>query len=125
MDQTPGKGTSTSATPWGEGRIAFLAHKADIEARIEQGWPLAKIYKEFQDQLAGLSYPGFTRCIRHYAESAAPAKKARKPQTVTPPEKKALASPAISQPEPVSPGESLPKPFFQKGDRVPDIEKLI
>ena len=116
MDKTPGK----ESTPWGEGRIVFLAHKADIQARINEGWPLSKIYKEYQSKLGGLSYPGFTRSVRQYLEVATEKKK-------NGPEKKPVYAAQIREamPSASQSSHSGPQPFFQKGDRAPSAENLI
>lgn len=113
MDKTPEKNIGKSPVAWGEGRIAFLAHKADIEEKINLGWPLAKIYRDFEGKLLGLSYPGFSRAVRQYLGVS-------KPKKMTPQPK-----PIIERKEPAPPQKTSHMPFFQKGDREPNPDNLI
>ena len=114
MDKTPENNIGKSPVAWGEGRIAFLAHKADIQEKINLGWPLAKIYRDFQDRLIGLSYPGFSRAVREYLGVSKPRNtKATIPAMAT------LEKKEISQ------KTAPPMSFFQKGDREPNPDNLI
>lgn len=44
----------------GVGRVAFIAHLAEITAELDAGWPIKAVYKNRKDRL-GMSYTQFTR----------------------------------------------------------------
>lgn len=114
------------SVPWGEGRIAFMACKNEIEARLNEGWPAVKVYNDIKDKLNGLSYPGFTRSIRRYILGTEPLLK--KKATENPAEFSPFEMENISpQPSPAFTAFSAvpPKRFFQKPDTIPDPSKLI
>lgn len=46
----------------GVGRVAFLAHRAEIEAELEAGWPIKAVYEKRADKL-GISYQQFARYV--------------------------------------------------------------
>jgi hypothetical protein len=60
MSETP----KHSRTPWGDGRVAFRAHSAEIRAKINLGWPRSRVWREFQDRLGGLSISQFNRYVQ-------------------------------------------------------------
>lgn len=75
----------TDRTPWGDGRVAFRAHSAEILARIALGWPRSRVWREFRDRLGGLSSSQFNRYVQ-----AALADPETAPTTVKPPAPSAL-----------------------------------
>ena len=60
----------------GTARVAFLAHRAEIEAELEAGWPMKAVYQKRSEKL-GMSYQQFARyvnsVIRAAQQSAPPA----------------------------------------------------
>jgi|SRR5687768_6554806 len=49
----------------GTGRVAFLARKEEIKARIEAGYTMITVYEEHQKQL-GISYGQFVNYVNRY-----------------------------------------------------------
>lgn len=52
----------------GAGRVAFLARKDAIAAKIEAGYPLLMIYREYQ-KLLPIGYAQFANYVRKYLKS--------------------------------------------------------
>jgi len=46
----------------GVGRVAFIAHLAEITAELDAGWPIKAVYENRRDRL-GMSYAQFTRYV--------------------------------------------------------------
>jgi hypothetical protein len=46
----------------GVGRLAFIAHLADITAELDAGWPIKAVYENRKERL-GMSYAQFTRYV--------------------------------------------------------------
>ncbi len=44
----------------GVGRVAFVAHLAEITAELDAGWPIKAVYENRKERL-GMSYAQFTR----------------------------------------------------------------
>lgn len=59
----------TGRTPWGMGRVAFLANISQFKEKVSSGWPLMQIYKDHQQNLRGISYAQFTHYVRKYIHS--------------------------------------------------------
>lgn len=57
------------------GRVAFIAHRAEIEAEINAGWPLKGSYEKRQDQL-GITYPQFVKYVHAIIIGKGAAKRA-------------------------------------------------
>jgi hypothetical protein len=53
-------------TAWGDGRVAFRAHSAEILEKIALGWPRSRIWREYKDRLGGLSNSQFNRYVQLY-----------------------------------------------------------
>ena len=49
----------------GTGRVAFLARKDEIKARIEAGYTMVAVYEEHQKEL-GISYGQFVNYVNKY-----------------------------------------------------------
>lgn len=83
MARTPEKGRKAIAAKprWGDGRVAFLAHRDAIEAWLATGKTLREFYDTHRDQLAvsysqivrhaGQHIPGFKR-TRHVEDQRKP-----------------------------------------------------
>ncbi len=59
----------TRRTPWGKGRVIFLANMERFKDAAAKGWPFAHIYRENQDILEGISYSQFYHWARRYLSS--------------------------------------------------------
>ena len=46
----------------GVGRVAFIAHLAEITAELDAGWPIKAVYENRKERL-GMSYAQFTRYV--------------------------------------------------------------
>jgi hypothetical protein len=46
----------------GLGRVAFIAHLAEITAELDAGWPIKAVYENRKGRL-GMSYAQFTRYV--------------------------------------------------------------
>jgi hypothetical protein len=46
----------------GVGRVAFIAHLAEITAELDAGWPIKAVYEKRKERL-GMSYAQFTRYV--------------------------------------------------------------
>ena len=46
----------------GVGRVAFIAHLAEITAELDAGWPIKAVYQNRKERL-GMSYAQFTRYV--------------------------------------------------------------
>jgi hypothetical protein len=61
----------------GVGRVAFIAHLAEITAELDAGWPIKAVYANRRDRL-GMSYAQFTRyvdqIVRHGRRAQIPAR---------------------------------------------------
>lgn len=94
----------------GTARVAFLAHRAEVEAELEAGWPIKAIYQKRVEAL-GMSYAQFARyvdsIIRGGRQSASAA---------------ATAAPAPGQqPAPAVPPQPYdPNPSPSDPTKVPD-----
>lgn len=114
MEQTSGE---TQPKRRGAGRVAFFAHRATIQQRVDEGMSKVLIYDELGDKL-GITYAQFTRYAAEF---------------ITKPEKQGvpLVAPKPQHPEPsqipTHATESItqPRPMFQKGERTPNKESLI
>lgn len=95
---------------YASGRVAFFAQRTLIQERVNQGVPLSAIYREAAPHLAGISYSMFTRHVAKYITKPEPIK----PQATATPVK-----------EPIKPPPPMPRPVFQKGNRVPNPDDLI
>lgn len=80
----------------GTGRVGFLAHKVEIAAELEAGWPVKAVYQARAEKL-GISYPQFVRYVNADIRGRAQRPKAGPPAAVSP-------APAASlPPKPVPP----------------------
>lgn len=52
----------------GSGRVAFLARKEEIKARIDAGYTMAAVYEEHQKHL-GISYGQFVNYVNKFIRS--------------------------------------------------------
>jgi hypothetical protein len=61
----------------GVGRVAFVAHLAEITAELDAGWPIKAVYENRKERL-GMSYAQFTRyvdqIVRHGRRPQIPAR---------------------------------------------------
>jgi hypothetical protein len=46
----------------GVGRVAFIAHLAEITEELDAGWPIKAVYENLEERL-GMSYAQFTRYV--------------------------------------------------------------
>jgi hypothetical protein len=69
-------------TRWGDGRVAFRAHSAEILAKLDLGWPRSRVWREFEDRLGGLSISQFNR----YVQALLAAPEAAREQGAPPPQ---------------------------------------
>ena len=54
---------------WGDGRIAFLALRAEIAGELDRKVPMSRIYAKHRLRL-GISYRQFIRLVREFREQA-------------------------------------------------------
>ena len=88
----------------GVGRVAFIAHLAEITAELDAGWPIKAVYDNRKERL-GMSYAQFTRYVDQIVRRGR-----RSP--VPPPH----PTPAPSQPPPARPlPERLPTMTASEG----------
>ncbi|HGC8067029.1 TPA: TraK family protein [Yersinia enterocolitica] len=60
---------TSSKTPRGHGRVAFLALVEDFRKLLDAGHPLRSIYDDHQERL-GIGYPQFTKYVGRYIRKA-------------------------------------------------------
>lgn len=53
----------------GQGRVVFLAHREEIRAALQEGWPRAAVHARLQSVL-GMSYQQFVRYVDRYLADA-------------------------------------------------------
>lgn len=100
----------TGRTQWGKARVLFLANLERVKAVVDEGWPLAHIYRENQNTLDTMSYGQFYHWARRYLSDEPPP--ARREKTPKP----AASKPARPVKEPKG---------FVPGPRVPDPDDLF
>ncbi len=111
----------------GTARVAFIAHRAAIEAELDAGWPIKAVYQRRADKL-GMSYQQFARyvgsIIREGRRSALPAIPAPQSKLATAPAGK--PSPPSSDPVKESHARHEPTTFtFDGSPRADDEARLI
>lgn len=62
----------------GAGRVAFLARKDAIAAKVEAGHTLITVYEEYQKEL-GIGYVQFLNYVAKYVKGKSPENKATEP----------------------------------------------
>lgn len=80
----------------GVGRVAFLAHRIEIAAELEAGWPIKAIYQRRADKL-GMSYQQFARYVDAFMRAE---KRSATPETAAAAPKPAPAIPVNAAPAP-------------------------
>jgi hypothetical protein len=89
----------------GVGRVAFIAHLAEITEELDAGWPIKAVYENLEERL-GMSYAQFTRYVDQIVR--------RGRRTQVPP----CPAPVPSRPPPVQPlPERLPAIIASEGTK--------
>ncbi len=106
----------------GDGRMAFFAHRTEIQQLIHQGMSVIGVYRELESKL-GITYSQFTRYVKSYIEK--PGKLNVGMSAPLDPPSIAIADliPPAETPKPTPPEE--PIRVFQKASRIPDMERLV
>jgi hypothetical protein len=83
VDRVAAKATTNKTQQRGEGRAAFLVHKAEIEEALLAGWTVRNVWETLHDEgKISISYVAFTTYVRRYlpAVKAAPKAEAVRPK---------------------------------------------
>jgi hypothetical protein len=105
----------------GVARVAFLAHRAEIEAELEAGWPIKAVYEKRADKL-GMSYQQFHRYVTAIIRGQSPTR-SEPPATPTP-----APAPATTAPEnkpDVGQPSARPRTFEFDGNPKPDDRERL
>jgi hypothetical protein len=87
----------------GVGRVAFMAHLAEITADLGAGWPIKAVYQKRADKL-GMSYAQFARYVDQIVRRG---NRARPPRfDPSPPPLPSAAAPPAAAPSPPPQGSS-------------------
>lgn len=104
---------------WGRGRIALMARLAEIQAEINQGLPLAEIYRRRQAAL-GIGYPSFVKLVGRYIGDARPTRRRSRSPMPPPDAAPAPGRPATALPA-ASSGTAPPPPTRRPGEYDPHV----
>ncbi|HEX5416705.1 MAG TPA: TraK family protein [Chloroflexota bacterium] len=95
----------------GIGRVAFMAHLAEIIADLEAGWPIKAVYQKRADKL-GMSYAQFAR----YVDQIVRRGNRGRPPPFEPP-RPPLPSPAAPPPAPPPLQQGTPRAGYEPARR--------
>ena len=113
----------------GAGRVAFLAHLAELKSEIGAGWSFAAVYENHKGKLSGLKYSQFCRYVGRYVTGGVRAAASRPAAPVWAPVQvtgSALSSPAASVPESAAPAAETAGPVDLDAfmNRAVDLDQL-
>ena len=82
----------------GSGRVAFLARKDEIRAKIEAGHTMISVYEEYQKKQLGISYGQFVNYVNKFIRNKLDGKPATEAPNVKAGDKKPINKPEQDRP---------------------------